>query len=145
MSYLIFDPWHFYKIKCFVPKSKQEGGGTRIRWKFWIHLVSGDPHDGFFINSKKKWGNPLQMDIAPDDINCYLPIDAPNHHKLMHASFINFKKTNINRKNIVEAEIIFNTMPTPLAHKILEFLKANERHIPKGRMKIMEDELKKYL
>ena len=145
MSHLNFEPWHFYKIRCRVPKSKEDGGGYHEKWKFWFHLISGETQDGFFINSEKRWGNPLQMDIASDDINCHLPVDAPKHHKLIHASVVNFKQTNINGEDIFEVDEIFHAMPKPLACKIMSFLKVNEHHIPGNRMKIMESELKKYL
>ncbi len=130
-----------------VPKSKKEGGGSRERWKFWFHLVSGEYQDGFFINSEKRRGNPLQMEINSVDINCYLSARASKHHKLDEkiSSYINFKQTKIERRNILKVDEIFSAMPKPLACKIMNFLKANKYHIRKDRMKIMEDTLKKYL
>ena len=145
MRNYVFEPWHFYKINCLVPKSKEDGGGYHKKWKFWFHLVSGEPQDGFFINSKERWGNLLQMKIDPDDINRCLPVNASQYHKLTQESVINFKETYIKSENVFKVETILQKIPKPLAQKTMQFLKANKHHIPNKRMKTMEDTLKKYL
>ena len=149
MRNYVFEPWHFYKIKCLVPKPKKDGGGLHIKWKFWFALQDGEKPAGFFVNSKKTDRtplNPLLMDIIPEDINRYLPDNASYHHKIRHESVINFRlKKFESAKEIIEAETIFQTMPKSLAYKIINFLEVSKHHIPNKRMKAMEDALKKYL
>ena len=142
MSSLIFEPWHYYKIYCLVPKG---GGGFEEKWKFWFPLISGEPQDGFFINSKERRGNPLQMEIKPVDINCYLPAHVPKHYRLDYTSFINFKQTKIKGENIFKVNKILETMPKNLADKFNSFLENNTHHISKDRKEIIEATLKKYL